>query len=47
MIIEEIISLNGAYSQKRNGFFVFRLTPHDSSLTVKRVRVDEISESEK
>jgi hypothetical protein len=32
----------------RNGLFVFRcLTPYALRLTVKKVRVDEISESEK
>ncbi len=33
---------------KRNGLFSFsHLTPNDSRLTVKRVRVDEVSETER
>ena len=46
MIIKEMTFLNGTYSQKEWGFFS-PLTTYALRLTVRKVRVDEISEREK
>ncbi len=46
-ILVKTLGLNLSLFLKGMGSFVFRLTPYDSRLVVKRVREDEISESKK